>query len=153
LVLKSRDDLDTLDTISNSDTVDTTADSDTVDTISNSDTTDTTTRTTSADTTTRTTTADTTTRTTTTTKTKKILADYVVGLQDFYIKQHQELLANYLNIKNPTGAEPIPDCALINHKLDQEFEVLAGGVIKVGAHDQLALLRSNNASQSCNFRA
>ena len=57
--------------------------------------------------------------------------DFVVGLQDFYVQEHSIMLEKYLNVFNPTGAEPIPDAALINHRLDQKYEVGVNETIKL----------------------
>lgn len=51
------------------------------------------------------------------------IPDFVVGIQDWYHQLHRPLLDQFLSIYNPTGAEPIPDTPLINHKVNEIFSV------------------------------
>lgn len=40
--------------------------------------------------------------------------DYTILLADWYHREHDDLLNNeFLNVKNPTGAEPVPDSSLL----------------------------------------
>src|SRR5271169_2802607 len=40
--------------------------------------------------------------------------EIVVSVSDWYHKQMKEGIQGFMNLKNPTGAEPIPQAALIN---------------------------------------
>lgn len=52
--------------------------------------------------------------------------EYIVSLSDWYNDDHAKLLKQFLSIKNPSGAEPIPNAALINEKQNDIFEFAAG---------------------------
>ncbi|CAO1614394.1 unnamed protein product [Parajaminaea phylloscopi] len=43
----------------------------------------------------------------------KVDGDYTVVMSDWYNTEHDELAKEFMNSKNPTGAEPVPDSSLI----------------------------------------
>ncbi|KAJ2991423.1 ferroxidase fet3 [Globomyces sp. JEL0801] len=52
--------------------------------------------------------------------------EYVLSLTDWYHEQHKVLIDHFLSIYNPTGAEPSPDSALINHGLNKPLKFVPG---------------------------
>lgn len=50
----------------------------------------------------------------------------VITLSDWYHDQFRDLLKGFINYKNPTGAEPVPDAALINDTSTFTMDVEAG---------------------------
>ncbi|KAL1917392.1 uncharacterized protein VTP21DRAFT_5048 [Calcarisporiella thermophila] len=52
--------------------------------------------------------------------------EYTVVVSDWYHYQSEDRLKWYLGIYNPTGAEPTPDSALINHSQNETFQFAPG---------------------------
>lgn len=52
--------------------------------------------------------------------------EIVLTLSDWYHDQMPYLLAGFVNVANPTGAEPVPDAALMNDTQDLSIPVKPG---------------------------
>lgn len=52
--------------------------------------------------------------------------EYVLTLSDWYHEEMQPLLARFISVYNPTGAEPVPDSDLMNESQNGTFSVEAG---------------------------
>lgn len=52
--------------------------------------------------------------------------EIVFSLSDWYVTQAQTLMKSFVNYKNPTGAEPVPDAALMNDTQNLQINVEAG---------------------------
>lgn len=50
----------------------------------------------------------------------------IITVSDWYHDQFRDLLKGFINYKNPTGAEPVPDAALINDTSTFTMDVEAG---------------------------
>ncbi|KAF9978201.1 hypothetical protein BGZ73_003382 [Actinomortierella ambigua] len=72
-------------------------------------------------------------------ETYKYDEEYTVSLADWYHKQHQELTDWYLSIYNPSGAEPVPESALINHVSDAKFNFVPGKTYRLRIINMSAL--------------
>ncbi|PUU83652.1 Cupredoxin [Tuber borchii] len=59
---------------------------------------------------------------------QKSLYDFEVVLtfSDWYHEQMPKLISRFLSVANPTGAEPVPQCALINEAQDTKVKVEPG---------------------------
>ncbi|KAI8908434.1 Cupredoxin [Gorgonomyces haynaldii] len=57
--------------------------------------------------------------------------EYVVTLSDWYHSEHRPLLDHFLSIYNPSGAEPIPDAALLNERQDATFDFVPGKTYRI----------------------
>ncbi|ORY04981.1 hypothetical protein K493DRAFT_333685 [Basidiobolus meristosporus CBS 931.73] len=57
--------------------------------------------------------------------------EYIVSLVDWYHQEHSVLLANYLSVYNPSGAEPVPDAGLINGSQNATFTFIPGKVYRL----------------------
>lgn len=53
-------------------------------------------------------------------------AELYMQLSDWYHDQMPPLIAKFISVTNPTGAEPVPDSALINDRQDTPFMVEPG---------------------------
>lgn len=51
--------------------------------------------------------------------------EFTIVLSDWYKEQHSKLIKEFLNIYNPTGAEPVPDSAAI-YVVDSAGQYLSG---------------------------
>jgi len=49
--------------------------------------------------------------------------EYTLSLSDWYHDQMQDLFSSFISIYNPTGAEPVPDSALMNDGQNGTFAV------------------------------
>ncbi|KAF9333152.1 ferroxidase fet3 [Podila minutissima] len=58
---------------------------------------------------------------------------------DWYHQEHAVLLAQYLSIFNPSGAEPIPQSGLINQATDQKFQFVPGKTYRLRVINMSAL--------------
>jgi iron transport multicopper oxidase len=56
--------------------------------------------------------------------------ELVLTLSDWYHDQMPDLIADFISIKNPTGAEPVPDAALMNETINLKVPVQAGKTYK-----------------------
>lgn len=52
--------------------------------------------------------------------------EVVITLSDWYHRPIQELVRELINVENPTGAEPVPQSALMNDTQDLQVPVAAG---------------------------
>lgn len=50
----------------------------------------------------------------------------VMTLSDHYHEPMPKLIAQFINVENPTGAEPIPDSALMNDSQNVSFAIQSG---------------------------
>ncbi|KAG0242652.1 hypothetical protein BGW41_003755 [Actinomortierella wolfii] len=74
-----------------------------------------------------------------TNETYKYDEEYTVALADWYHRQHEEMNNWYLSIFNPTGAEPVPESALINHISDAKFNFVPGKTYRLRIINMSAL--------------
>jgi iron transport multicopper oxidase len=49
--------------------------------------------------------------------------EVVLSFSDWYVTQPTTLMKSFVNYKNPTGAEPVPDAALMNDTQNLQFNV------------------------------
>ncbi|KAG0313039.1 hypothetical protein BGZ99_009132 [Dissophora globulifera] len=66
-------------------------------------------------------------------------AEYTVALADWYHAQHADMLAQYLSIFNPSGAEPVPQSGLINQASDVKFNFVPGKTYRLRVINMSAL--------------
>ncbi|KAG0035562.1 hypothetical protein BGZ82_005230 [Podila clonocystis] len=59
--------------------------------------------------------------------------------KDWYHQEHAVLLAQYLSIFNPSGAEPVPQSGLINQATDQKFQFVPGKTYRLRIINMSAL--------------
>lgn len=52
--------------------------------------------------------------------------EVVISLSDWYHDENPPLLARFLSVANPTGAEPVPNSALMNETQNMQFKVRPG---------------------------
>jgi iron transport multicopper oxidase len=52
--------------------------------------------------------------------------EVVLSLSDWYITNAQTLLKSFMSYTNPTGAEPVPEAALMNDTQNLQIDVQAG---------------------------
>ncbi|KAK9761536.1 ferroxidase fet3 [Basidiobolus ranarum] len=57
--------------------------------------------------------------------------EYIITLSDWYYDEHGVLLSKYLNIYNPSGAEPGPDAGVINGSQNATFNFVPGKVYRL----------------------
>lgn len=53
-------------------------------------------------------------------------SEIILTFSDWYHEQMSVLISKFVSIANPTGAEPVPQCALINDSRDVKIKVEAG---------------------------
>ncbi|KAG0636008.1 Cupredoxin [Tuber brumale] len=53
-------------------------------------------------------------------------SEVVLTFSDWYHEQMPKLISRFLSVANPTGAEPVPQCALINEVRDVKIKVEPG---------------------------
>lgn len=53
-------------------------------------------------------------------------SEIVLTFSDWYHEQMSVLISQFVSVANPTGAEPVPQCALINDSRDVKINVEAG---------------------------
>jgi len=53
-------------------------------------------------------------------------SEVVLTFSDWYHEQMPKLISRFLSVANPTGAEPVPQCALINEAQDTKVKVEPG---------------------------
>ena len=52
--------------------------------------------------------------------------DITITLSDWYHKEMKDGIADFMTLKNPTGAEPVPQAALINDRQNGTIDFLPG---------------------------
>ncbi|KAF9435748.1 hypothetical protein BGZ76_005611 [Entomortierella beljakovae] len=65
--------------------------------------------------------------------------EYTISLADWYHREHSVMVEQYLSIFNPSGAEPVPESGLINHKLDSKFNFVPGKTYRLRIINMSAL--------------
>ncbi|GJJ73686.1 iron transport multicopper oxidase [Entomortierella parvispora] len=65
--------------------------------------------------------------------------EYTVAFADWYHQEHAPLLAFYLSIYNPSGAEPIPQSGLINQMTNATFAFVPGKTYRLRVINMSAL--------------
>ncbi|KAG0098956.1 hypothetical protein BGZ93_009749 [Podila epicladia] len=65
--------------------------------------------------------------------------EYTIAFADWYHQEHAVLLAQYLSIFNPSGAEPVPQSGLINQATDQKFQFVPGKTYRLRIINMSAL--------------
>ena len=64
--------------------------------------------------------------------------EMIMSLSDWYHDQMPPLIAKFISVSNPTGAEPVPDSALMNDQQNTTFRVQPGKtylihIVNIGA--------------------
>ncbi|CAO3679408.1 unnamed protein product [Umbelopsis ramanniana] len=65
--------------------------------------------------------------------------DITVSMNDWYHDQSEVGLATFLNVENPTGAEPVPQSGLINNNANTTFNFVPGKTYRVRLINMSAL--------------
>ncbi|KAF9162527.1 ferroxidase fet3 [Actinomortierella ambigua] len=65
--------------------------------------------------------------------------DYTVSLSDWYHKEHDVLLKEYLSPSNTMGMEPVPNSALVNHQAEAKFNFAPGKTYRLRIINMSAL--------------
>jgi len=65
--------------------------------------------------------------------------EHVIALADWYHKEHEVMVEQYLSIFNPSGAEPVPESGLINQMQDTKFNFVAGKTYRLRIINMSAL--------------
>lgn len=67
---------------------------------------------------------------TTATQAYQVDGDYTVVMGDWYHEEHDALAAEFMNSKNPTGAEPVPDSSVVyfarTSNISSDAQILSG---------------------------
>ncbi|KAF8940365.1 Cupredoxin [Dissophora ornata] len=66
-------------------------------------------------------------------------AEYTIAFADWYHEEHEVLLARYLSIFNPSGAEPVPKSGLVNQMSNTTFEFVPGKTYRLRLINMSAL--------------
>jgi iron transport multicopper oxidase len=66
--------------------------------------------------------------------------DYTIMVSEWYHEQHEELVDQFMNIYNPTGAEPVPPSAIMYWQQNGQYGTPAADLAKgIDVGDQMSL--------------